>query len=60
MDSSNSLRVKDAISARYQTAFKFECFNKMQSILLPSVYRHDKNLAVASPTGNLNDKLNIK
>lgn len=47
------LRVKDAISARYQTAFKFDYFNKMQSILLPAVYNENtKNLAIASPTGS--------
>jgi len=47
------LRVQDVISLRYQTAFQFEYFNKMQSILLPTVYNdNSKNLSIASPTGS--------
>lgn len=47
------LQVQDVISLRYQTAFKFEYFNKMQSILLPTVYNDNtKNLSIASPTGS--------
>jgi len=49
---SDELSVKGTISEKFRELFPFEKFNRVQSVVLPSVLNTDENIVVCSPTAS--------